>query len=129
MKKLTLFQGSPRKNGNTHVMLNAVVDGARAMGAETRLVELPGLAIGECNGCHACWQGRECPLEDDMNPLFETIAASDALVFGTPVYWYGPTALIKALLDRMVYFNCPENRAKIRGKPAALVTPYEETGP
>jgi multimeric flavodoxin WrbA len=54
---------------------------------------------------------------------------ADALVFGTPVYWYGPTALMKALIDRFVYFNCPENRVRIAGKPAALVIPLEETDP
>ena len=61
-----------------------------------------------------------------MNTFYPKIIESDILVFGTPVYWYGPTALMKAFLDRFVYFNCPENRAKIRGKKAILVVPFEE---
>ncbi len=64
-----------------------------------------------------------------MNAVYSRIIASDVIVFGTPVYWYGPTALMKAFLDRFVYFNCPENRAKIRGHAAALVVPYEEDSP
>ena len=50
-------------------------------------------------------------------------------MFGTPVYWYGPTALMKAFIDRLVYFNSPPRRAKIRGKPAAMVVPFEEEDP
>lgn len=51
-----------------------------------------------------------------MNGFYQKIIDSDILVFGTPVYWYAPTAIMKAFIDRFVYFNCPENREKIRGK-------------
>lgn len=61
-----------------------------------------------------------------MNPLYQKINDSDVLIFGTPVYWYGPTALMKGFIDRFVYFNCPENREKIKGKSAAVVIPFEE---
>jgi len=55
-----------------------------------------------------------------------SIIESDVIIYGTPVYWYGPTALMKAFLDRHVYFNCPENREKIRGKKAIIAVPFEE---
>lgn len=64
-----------------------------------------------------------------MNDLYSVIAENDVIVFGTPVYWYGPTALMKAFLDRWVYFNCPENRPKIRNKSAILAIPFEEDNP
>ncbi len=118
--------GSPRKKGNTHILMERVLEGAVSSGAETDIVLLGGLSIGECDGCHACWKGRDCVRCDDMNGLYSRIAAADAIVFGTPVYWYGPTALMKAFLDRFVYFNCPENRPKIRGKKAACVIPFED---
>jgi multimeric flavodoxin WrbA len=54
---------------------------------------------------------------------------SDVIIFGTPVYWYGPTALMKCFIDRFVYFNCPENRKKIRGKSAVIAVPFEEENP
>jgi multimeric flavodoxin WrbA len=59
-----------------------------------------------------------------MNGVYPMIAESDAIIFGTPVYWYGPTALMKAFVDRFVYFNCPENRPQVRGKSAAIAIPY-----
>ena len=61
-----------------------------------------------------------------MPELYERLIESDVIVLGTPVYWYGPTALMKGFVDRLVYFNCPENRAKIRGKSAVIVVPYED---
>jgi multimeric flavodoxin WrbA len=127
MPHILTIQGSPRKSGNTFTMLEAVLDGARAAGSNGDIVQLGGLTIGECNGCHACWNGRECPLGDDMNSLFGKIAEADILVFGTPVYWFGPTALMKAFIDRLVWFNCPEHRTLILGKTASYVIPYEDT--
>ena len=119
-------QGSPRKHGNTQILVEKVLDGARDAGATTLMIQLGDMTIAECDGCHACWKGKECPKDDDMNAVYATIAESDAVVFGTPVYWFGPTALMKAFIDRFVYFNCPENRAKIQGKHAALVAPFED---
>ena len=61
-----------------------------------------------------------------MNDIYPRIIESDGIIFGTPVYWYGPTALMKGFIDRFVYFNCPEHREKIKGKPVALAIPFEE---
>lgn len=64
-----------------------------------------------------------------MNKIYPKIIQSDVIIFGTPVYWYGPTALMKCFIDRFVYFNYPENRAKIRGKSAVIAVPFEEENP
>jgi len=121
------IQGSPRKKGNTHILVEKVLDGARDTGATTDLIQLGAMTIHDCTGCHACWEGKDCSRDDDMNGVYPLIIQSDALVFGTPVYWFGPTALMKAFIDRFVYFNCPESRPMIRGKRAALVVPFEDT--
>jgi multimeric flavodoxin WrbA len=118
--------GSPRANGNTHVLVDSILEGARAARARTETLLLKDLCIHECIGCHACWRGQECVQQDDMNGVYPKIKGCDAIVFGTPVYWYGPTALMKGFIDRFVYFNCPEHREHIRGKLAVVVTPFEE---
>jgi multimeric flavodoxin WrbA len=120
--------GSPRKGGNTHVLVSAVLEGAAAE-THTDVLLLGDMGLRECNGCHACWRGEPCPMNDDMNGVYPRIEESDFLVFGTPVYWYGPSALMKAFIDRFVYFNCPENRKKIRGKRAVIAIPFEENNP
>jgi multimeric flavodoxin WrbA len=126
MKKILGIVGSPRKNGNTHVLVSRILEGAREKGVDGETLLLGEMEIRECDGCHVCWQGKRCSKNDDMNEVFGKIGASDAIVFGTPVYWYGPTALLKALIDRFVYFNCPENRPQVKGKLAVVATPFEE---
>lgn len=128
--KLTAFLGSPRKGGNTDILTERVLDGAREVGIDTESVALRSLRIRGCVGCERCWQveGRPCAIADDMIPLYDTIATSDVLLFATPVYWYAPTAIMKAFMDRLVPFNRPQGRPLIDGKRAILVTAYEEQG-
>ena len=129
MKKILAIVGSPRIGGNTDILVQKVAEGAVSKGARVNTLHLGKVNIHECDGCHICWQGKSCSKHDDMLDICSAIIENDAVVFGTPVYWYGPTALMKALIDRLVYFNCPENRAKIRGKQAAIVIPFEEENP
>lgn len=126
MSRILGVIGSPRKNGNTHILVSRILDGAIAEGAHTEILFLNDLLIRECDGCHSCWKGRKCSKKDDMNAVYPMIIESDVIIFGTPVYWYGPTALMKCFIDRFVYFNCPTNRPKIRGKAAVLAIPFEE---
>jgi multimeric flavodoxin WrbA len=127
MKTILGIIGSPRKGGNTEVLVSAILEAARETGATTSIVSLCDMTIQECDGCHACWKGQHaCRKNDDMIYLYRRIAESDSLVFGTPVYWYGPTALMKCFIDRFVYFNCPANRPKIKGKSGAVVVPFED---
>ena len=118
--------GSPRKKGNTAFLVREVLRGVRASGMDTEIVYLADLVIGECDGCHACWEGSPCTKKDGMQALYPVIAESEAIVFGTPVYWFGPTALMKLFLDRFVYFNCRENRKAVKGTRALLVSPFED---
>lgn len=126
MKKILGILGSPRLNGNTHTLILKILESAEQAGTKNELIFLKDLEIKECDGCHSCWKGNDCSKYDDMNNLYPKIIESDIIIFGTPVYWYGPTALIKAFIDRLVYFNCPENRKKIKNKNAILVVPFEE---
>jgi multimeric flavodoxin WrbA len=127
MAKILGIVGSPRKKGNTDILVDKILEGARDAGADVEKIHLKGLTIKECDGCYVCWQGKACPKKDDMNNLYPLIETADVIVFGTPVYWFGPTALLKAFIDRLVYFNCPENRPKIAGKAAVIASPFEDT--
>lgn len=126
MKRILGIMGSPRKNGNTNILINTILEGAKSEGAHIDIVILRDLTINECDGCHSCWKGNECSKQDDMNDIFPKIIKSDVIVFGTPVYWFGPTAIIKAFIDRFVYFNRPENREKIKDLKAVIAIPFED---
>jgi multimeric flavodoxin WrbA len=122
--------GSPRKKGNTDVMVSRILEGARDSGAHTEAIFLADMMIRECDGCHACWRGkRVCVKKDDMTLLYPKIAKSDAIVLGTPVYWYGPTALMKGFIDRFVYFNSAANRKQVKDKLAVIAIPFEDSTP
>lgn len=128
--RLTAFLGSPRAGGNTDILTEHVLKGAAEAGLETEAVPLRKLNVRPCIGCEACWsKGRPCAFDDDMSRLYDAISASDVLLFSTPVYWYAPTAIMKAFVDRLVPLNRPEGRAMIEGKRVILVTAYEEEGP
>ena len=126
MNKILAVVGSPRRNGNTHILVSKIAEGARAGNAEVDELFLGDFTIAECDGCHLCWKMEECSKDDDMQAIYLRIIQSDVIIFGTPVYWFGPTALMKGFIDRFVYFNCPKNRPKIRGKSAVIAVPFEE---
>jgi multimeric flavodoxin WrbA len=127
MANVLAVVGSPRKGGNTEILVSHIAEGAASAGAQVETIRLGDLHIRECDGCHACWRGRACSKNDDMRAVYEKIAACETVVLATPVYWYGPTALMKAFIDRFVYFNCDANRSMVRGKRAVIAIVLEET--
>lgn len=92
--------GSPRRGGNTEILVDEMLAGATEAGAPTEKVILSKLDIGPCRACDACAKIGKCVQEDDMHALLEQMAQSDVWVLGTPVYYWGPTAQFKAFIDR-----------------------------
>lgn len=102
--RLLGISGSPRK-GNTEWMVAKVLEGARGAGADTEIVLLREKDIKLCRGCLTCEVGRDrkpggCVIKDDMAPLLDKMLAADGFVFGTPVYFYLLSALLKNFMDR-----------------------------
>lgn len=100
--KIVGMSFSPRKSGNTVVLLEEALVGARQEGAETELFSVAGKNIQYCDGCWACARTGKCHIEDDMQPLYDTLAGADGIVFGTPVYEYSMTGQGKTVIDRML---------------------------
>ncbi len=123
MKILGLV-GSPRKQGNTDILVTQILEGAAANGNITEKLYLYDLKIEPCVDCRSCKQGsHQCVLKDDMPCVYAKLESADAIVFGTPLYWYGPTAKMKLLLDRLR----PYVESKLlKRKKAILVVPSEE---
>lgn len=123
MKILGLV-GSPRKNSNTDLLVSAVLTGAAKNKHITQKVYLYNVEIAPCVDCKACKKDDfQCVLNDDMQKLYPKIQNADVIVFGTPLYWYGPSAKMKLLLDRLRPFIASK---KLKGKKAVLVVPSEE---
>jgi len=94
------LQGSPRKKGNTSALISTFLDQAEKLGADTKYLDVPGKKISPCLGCGTCEKKGFCPVKDDMQEIYFQIWRADIIVMGTPVFFYGPTAQLKALIDR-----------------------------
>jgi putative NADPH-quinone reductase len=109
--KVIGINASPRKKANTQTLVEAVLEGAAENGAETRLVNLRELTIHGCLGCEGCKKHLgKCVQKDDLTTLLHDMTTYDAIVMGTPVYWYHVSAQFKMLVDRLYcFFEFGEN--------------------
>ncbi|MDP2900019.1 MAG: flavodoxin family protein [Candidatus Bathyarchaeota archaeon] len=123
MKILALI-GSPRVGGNTDLLVDAALAEAAKQGHTGEKLHLYDYEIKPCVDCRACKKGElVCVQKDDMPKIYKAIDAADALILGTPIYWYGPTAKMKLLIDRLRPYVA--NR-RLEGKKAYLIAPSEE---
>ena len=99
---------SPHKNGNTVILLEEALKGARQEGAEVELYSVAHKNIKPCEGCRACSKTGMCCIKDDMQALYDKLLAADGIIFGTPVYFYSMTAQAKTVIDRTIALNRPE---------------------
>ena len=99
MKVLGLF-GSPRKDGNTDLLLEEALRGAAMEGGEVERIHLGDVNIIPCKECLKCFQNGQCILLDDMQEIYPKLLKADIIIFASPIFFYGITAWAKALVDR-----------------------------
>jgi multimeric flavodoxin WrbA len=123
MKILALI-GSPRKKGNTDLLVDRLIEGARGAGHSAQKLFLYDYKIKPCTDCRKCKRDDfRCTRKDDMRDLYPLLRDADLVVFGTPIYWYGPTAKMKLLIDRLRPFIADGG---MKGKRGLIVVPSEE---
>jgi len=94
------LQGSPRIKGNTGILLDAFLKEAGKLGANTLRVDVARKKIFPCVECGTCEREGVCPIDDDMQEIYTLLWQADLVVMATPIFFYGPTAQMKALIDR-----------------------------
>lgn len=103
--KILGVSGSPRKNGNTDVLLDSFLKGAESEGADTKKIHLKEYSIESCIGCEACRKDGTCTrFHDGMELLYPEIEECKGLILGSPVYNYNVTAEMKTFIDRLYPF-------------------------
>ena len=95
---------SPRKGGNTEILLETALESAQACGAETEFLSVRNKTLKPCDGCFYCVKHDRCRLDDDMQEFYDKILACDAMIWGTPVYFFDATAQAKIIIDRLFHF-------------------------
>ena len=125
---VAMILGSPRKQGNTATILDAVKQELTKMGHSSERIDVIDFEVNGCLGCNACRTLEErpgCVQKDDAIQLFKKLIASDAVVYGTSLYTYGFPAQMKALIDRqyclVTGYGTPEFHSWLKGKPSLLM--------
>jgi len=120
MKEIIFFIGSPRKKGNTAEMAQYFIKHLNGQ-FNCEKVNLSGIGIKPCVDCRACKTGKlTCTVKDAMTEIYPKIDKADYIVFATPIYWFGPSAQMKTLIDRLrPYYG----NKKLAGKKMILILP------
>ncbi len=98
--KVLGIAGSPRRGGNTDLLLGEVMRGAASRGAEVKTIVLNDLKIDPCQHCDACLEAGRCRVEDDMQMVYRELENADRIVLASPIQFMGITAQMKAMIDR-----------------------------
>ena len=98
---ILILSGSPRKGGNTELLVEAFVKGA-SQKHHVEVASVHDYKVNPCMGCNACFknESNSCVQKDDMPLIYEKMAVADMLVIASPVYFYGLSAQLKAVIDR-----------------------------
>ena len=137
-KKILVLSGSPKKNGNTTTLVNWFTEGARSKGAKVEIVNTAFLKYKSngCTSCRSCQKSEkyECIIDDEAKPILAKMAKVDVIVMATPLYFYGPSAQLKLIFDRMFSLYKWDNEADtmktpLKGKTFVLIaSAFEDIG-
>ena len=130
------ISGSPRRGGNSDLILENILVGAQQAGATSEVVFLSDLNFSSCVGCERCRKDKICTrFDDDLTPLYSKIIGARGMVLVSPVYNYNITSWMKAFIDRMYcYYDFDNERPRgwssrlaDQGRKALLTIVAEQT--
>ena len=122
--KVVGINGSPRKGGNTSILVNTVLAELEKNGIETEFVQLGGKKIQGCKACFKCWKNKDgrCAVDNDVfNECMGKMTEADGIVLGSPTYFADVSAEMKALIDRAGFVSMANGRSFKRKVGAAVV--------
>lgn len=128
--KIIAFNGSPRNNGNTAIMINHALAVLDKYHIETEIIQVGGKALRGCAACGWCGKNpvKKCVISDDpINEWISKIDVADGIIIGSPTYFANTTAEIKALIDRVGYVS-RRNGDLLQRKIGAAVVSFRRAG-
>ncbi len=123
------INGSPRVNGTSAKLINALSNGVKDCGEEISLFDANTMNIRGCQACMACKNLNYCVINDDMKILYDQIDKSDTLVLGMPIYFHEMSAQLKLVLDRFYAYqrmspNYEFSSTLKKGKRVVIIVSY-----
>ncbi len=104
--EIIAFCGSPRKNGNTDLLLKETIRGIEDAGFPVKMFRLNVMKIKPCQNCGGCEETGKCIVEDDMDQIFDAIRSADRIILASPIFFFALSAQTKAMIDRCQSFWC-----------------------
>lgn len=137
-REILILNGSPIKNGNTSKLIEWFSQGIRSNGGDVEVIRAASLKYRSngCTSCRACQKLKEyeCIIKDDITKTLKKMARAKTIVFASPLYFYGPSAQLKLIIDRMFSLYKWDNttdtfESPMKGKTMVLLlTAYEDVG-
>lgn len=124
--KIVVLTGSPRQNGNTSHLASQFIKGAEENGHDVYRFDCAKHKISGCIACNACGMNGDCILRDDFSELRSHLVEADMVVFVTPMYYFGFSSQLKAVIDRFYALN---GTIKGASKRSAFLMAYADTNP
>lgn len=134
MKSIVCIQGSPRKNGNSSVLVNAFCSSAEKSGAKIKKYQLSELNYKGCQNLFHCKTVSDrCGQNDDLTEVLEAVKSSDVIVLSSPVYFTDLTGSLKLCLDRWFSFFVPgyansDNKSRLKGEKTIVLIQTQGEG-
>ncbi|MFH0825768.1 MAG: flavodoxin family protein [Pseudomonadota bacterium] len=104
--KLLAVYGSPRVGGNSDLLLDEAIKGARSAGAEVKTLRVCDATVSGCIECGGCDDTGECVIEDEMQSIYPMFVEAEAMVLAAPMFFYGVPSQVKAVMDRCQALWC-----------------------
>lgn len=123
--KILVLTGSPRKGGNSNTLADNFIRGAEEAGHQVFRFDAAFKEVHPCIGCNKCGMNGPCIFKDDFEFVRQHIVDADMVVFATPMYYFGISAQLKAVIDRFYAINGQIHRPK----KAALIVTYADNSP
>lgn len=114
-KRILVWTGSPRRNGNSDALAEAFIRGAVSSNHTTVTVQTAEKHIDGCSACNMCFtKGRACIFDDDFNEIAELVENADVLAFITPLYWFTFPSKMKAAIDKLHSFTTAKREISVK---------------
>ncbi len=125
--KVVAINASPRRDGNSSILLGAAVRGAKEAGHHVTLLQLDDFVAGALRDCRVCRRADgSCSIPDDFERLLiDHVLLADGLIFATPLYWYGMSGQLKSTFDRLFCYmspSWPKSEIVLEGLPGKRVS-------